>query len=116
MKSTLLSLLLFAISMHLHAQAIFAHNDYLKAKPFFNAFELKVAYIEADIFLENGQLLVAHTRQEIDPSKTLESMYLQPLSQKVKDANGKLYGITLMIDLKTAGAPTMDALVKTLEI
>jgi alkaline phosphatase len=115
MKSTLLSLLLFAISMHLHAQAIFAHNDYLKAKPFFNAFELKVAYIEADIFLENGQLLVAHTRQEIDPSKTLESMYLQPLSQKVKDANGKLYGITLMIDLKTAGAPTMDALVKTLE-
>jgi alkaline phosphatase len=58
---------------------------------------------------------VAHTKKEIDPSKTLESMYLQPLSQKVKEGNGKLYGLTLMIDLKTDGVPTMDALVKTLE-
>jgi len=114
MKSSLLSLALLLISAHLHAQVIFAHNDYLKPKPFFNAFELKAAYIEADVFLENGQLLVAHTKQEIDPSKTLESMYLQPLSQKVKEANGKLYGLTLMIDLKTDGASTMDVLVKTL--
>src|ERR1041385_1174416 len=115
MKSSLLSLILLLLTAHLHAQVIFAHNDYLKPKPFFNAFELKVAYIESDIFLEAGQLLVAHTKKEIDPSKTLESMYLQPLSQKVKEGNGKLYGLTLMIDLKTDGVPTMDALVKTLK-
>ncbi|HEX8059979.1 MAG TPA: glycerophosphodiester phosphodiesterase, partial [Cyclobacteriaceae bacterium] len=87
----------------------------LKPKPFYNAFELKVAYIEADVFLEDGKLLVAHTKRETDPSKTLESMYLEPLSQKVKEGNGKLYGVTLMIDLKTSGAPTMDVLVKTLD-
>jgi alkaline phosphatase len=115
MKSSLLSFVLFLIPAYMHAQVIFAHNDYLKPRPFFNAFELKAVYIEADIFLENGQLLVAHTNGEIDPSKTLGSMYLQPLSQKVKEGNGKLYGLTLMIDLKTDGAPTMDVLVKTLE-
>jgi alkaline phosphatase len=115
MKSPLLSLALLLVPACAYAQVIFAHNDYLKPRPFVNAFELKVAYIEADIFLEKGQLLVAHTKREIDPSKTLESMYLQSLSQKVKEGNGKLYGVTLMIDLKTNGAATMDVLTKTLE-
>lgn len=95
--------------------AIFAHNDYIKPNPFFRAFELKVSYIESDIFLEDGKLLVAHTRKEIDTSKTLESMYLIPLSQKVKEGKGVLYGLTLMIDLKTDGIPAMDMLVKTIE-
>jgi alkaline phosphatase len=115
MKSSLLFLSLLVISGNISAQVIFAHNDYLKSRPFFNAFELKAAYIEADVFLEKDRLLVAHTEREIDPSKTLESMYLQPLLQKVKEGNGKIYGLTLMIDLKTGGAPTMDVLVKTLE-
>ncbi|MEJ0030450.1 MAG: hypothetical protein WDO15_08805 [Bacteroidota bacterium] len=115
MKNSLLSLVLVVISVNIHAQVIFAHNDYLKPRPFHNAFDLKVAYIEADVFLEKNQLLVAHTKNEIDPSKTLESMYIQPLSQKVNEANGKLYGLTLMIDLKTEGASTMSALIKILE-
>jgi alkaline phosphatase len=115
MKSSLLSLALVMISVVVHAQAIFAHNDYLKPRPFHNAFELKVAYIEADVFLEKNDLLVAHTKKELDPSKTLESMYIQPLSQKVKEGNGKLYGLTLMIDLKTEGVPTMEALMKIID-
>jgi len=115
MKSSLLSLAIVLISPIAQAQSIFAHNDYLKARPFYNAFDLKVGYIEADVFLEKGELLVAHTKKEIDPSKTLESMYIQPLSQKVKESNGKLYGVTLMIDLKTGGAPTMYALIKLVE-
>ena len=115
MKSTLLSIILLSTSIVANAQAIFAHNDYLKPRPFYNAFELKVGYIEADVFLEKGELLVAHTKKEIDPSKTLESMYIQPLSQKVKESNGKLYGLTLMIDLKTEGTPTIAALIKVME-
>src|SRR6185436_16173073 len=74
--------------------AIFAHNDYVKPNPFFKAYELKAAYIESDVFLENGKLLVAHTKKEIDPSKTLESMYLDPLSEKMKSAP---HNMTLMI-------------------
>ena len=97
-----------------NGQAIFAHNDYLKSSPFLKAFELKVAYIEADIFLEKGSLVVAHTKAEIDPSKTLESMYLRPLLEKIK-ANVASNSLTLMIDLKTGGKPTMTALVDLLE-
>jgi len=115
MKRNLLVPFLALLSSLAYGQVIFAHNDYLKADPFFKAFELKVAYIEADVFLEEGSLLVAHTKTEMDPSKTLESMYLKPLSEKIKLAKGKLYGLTLMIDLKTDGVPTMAVLVKTLE-
>ena len=107
--------ILVLIATTTYAQQIFAHNDYEKPKPFFRAFELKVDYIESDIFLENGELLVAHEKKQLDPSKTLQSMYLKPLSEKVKEGNGTLYGVTLMIDLKTDGVPTLNALVKTLE-
>lgn len=93
------------------AQAIFAHNDYVKPNPFFKAFELKAEYIEADIFLENGALPVAHTKSELDPSKTLTSMYLKPLSEKIKD----IYGLHLMIDIKTEGTSTLRELVNELE-
>ncbi|HMJ71530.1 MAG TPA: phosphatidylinositol-specific phospholipase C/glycerophosphodiester phosphodiesterase family protein [Cyclobacteriaceae bacterium] len=97
------------------SQSIFAHNDYIKAEPFYKAFDLKAAYIEADIFLRDEKLLVAHTRLEIDPSKTIQTMYLDPISEKVKAGNDSLYGLTLMIDLKTEGAPTLAALVNVLE-
>lgn len=100
---------LTALSQPVYGQKIFAHNDYLKPEPFFKAFELKVDYIEADIFLENGALVVAHTKEEIDPSKTLESMYLKPLSQN------EIYGLTLMIDIKSDGRSTMAELAKLLE-
>ena len=45
---------------------IFAHNDYVRAKPFYTAYELGVGYIEADVYLIDGKLLVAHQRREID--------------------------------------------------
>ncbi|HZY78254.1 MAG TPA: glycerophosphodiester phosphodiesterase [Cyclobacteriaceae bacterium] len=92
------------------AQAIFAHNDYVKPKPFYNAFALKASYIEADVFLRDNDLLVAHDRSELDPSRTLRNMYLDPLAAKTDS----LYGLTLMIDLKTEGTPTLTSLVKIL--
>lgn len=109
------AIVLALVSVAARGQAIFAHNDYVKPHPFFKAFELKAEYIEADVFLENGRLLVAHTKNEIDPSKTLESMYLRPLSEKASASHGTLYGLTLMIDLKTEGTSTLAAIVTTLE-
>jgi alkaline phosphatase len=97
------------------SQSIFAHNDYVKAEPFIKAYELKASYIEADIFLREEKLLVAHTRLEIDRSKTLQKMYLDPILEKINTGDGSLYGLTLMIDLKTDGAPTLAALVNILE-
>ena len=94
---------------------IFAHNDYVRAQPFYTAYDLQVGYIEADIFLEGSQLLVAHHKHEIDTGKSLESLYLQPLRNKIKANNGFVYAnhkapLTLMIDLKTEGRETLKAL------
>jgi alkaline phosphatase len=111
MKRLIVIVILGVFPLCAFSQAIFAHNDYVKPKPFYNAFKLKASYIEADIFLRDDNLLVAHERREIDGSKTLRNMYLEPLAQRIDS----LYGLTLMIDLKTEGAPTLAALVKILE-
>lgn len=108
-RCILLITVLTCLAPLVRAQSIFAHNDYLKPQPLKKAMELRAAYIEADIFLENGALLVAHTRKELDPAKTLERMYLEPLS------HSEVYELNLMIDLKTGGAETMNALIKLLE-
>lgn len=100
--------------------AIFAHNDYVQPVPFYVAYAQQVGYIEADIFLQNGILLVAHTKEELDNTSTLESLYLKPLDEQLVRTKGIAYAdagrtLTLMIDLKTEGEPTLKALVKTLK-
>jgi alkaline phosphatase len=101
------------------SSSIFAHNDYVQKKPLLLAYDKQVGFIEADVFLIEGKLLVAHTRIEVDPNKTLELMYLKPLALLVEKNKGYAYPdtsktLTLMIDLKTNGEPTLDALVEAL--
>jgi len=102
------------------SSSIFSHNDYKNPIPFFAAYDKQVGFIEADVFLNNGQLLVAHEAKEQDPAKTLPSLYLQPLQEKIMRNGGNVYEdrgklLTLMIDLKTEGPATLDALVNTLK-
>jgi hypothetical protein len=47
--------------------------------PLYDAFRHGVPSIEADIWLVDGQLLVGHARSDLHPSKTLASLYLDPL-------------------------------------
>ncbi len=99
---------------------VFAHNDYARATPFHTAYRLQVGFIEADVFLREGILMVAHDKSEIQPGRDLESLYLKPLAKEVKRNGGFAYSdardrLTLMIDLKTEGPPTLDALVKLLD-
>lgn len=106
-------------SQQYNSSSIFAHNDYVQKKPLLLAYDKQVGFIEADVFLIQGKLLVAHTRIEVDADKTLESMYLKPLALLVERNNGYAYPdtsktLTLMIDLKTNGEPTLDALVEAL--
>lgn len=100
--------------------SIFAHNDYVQPKPFFAAYELKVGYIEADIFLHKDKLIVAHTRIEIKNENTLESLYLDALDKQIKVNNGQAYTeagkrLALMIDLKSKGVSTLNRLVEVLK-
>ena len=107
-------------AQHYTSSSVFAHNDYAQPIPFYAAYQLQVGYIEADIFLQDGKLLVAHTRAEIDSTKTLDSLYLKPLLKQININDGYAYkdikkSLNLMIDLKTEGLSTLQALVKLLQ-
>jgi Glycerophosphoryl diester phosphodiesterase family len=96
-----------------------AHNDYEHKHPLFDALEQGFCSVEADIHLVDGKLLVAHDIRDISPTRTLESLYLEPLRQRVKQNGGRLYPngpeCTLLIDFKTEGAPTYAVLREVLK-
>src|SRR5262249_3917141 len=47
--------------------------------------------VEADVFPVDGQLLVGHTRDALKPDRTLESLYLAPLAERVRQNGGHVY-------------------------
>jgi glycerophosphoryl diester phosphodiesterase len=91
-----------------------AHNDYEHARPLLDALGHGFCSVEADIFLRDGKLLVAHDARDLRPERTLERLYLQPLAERVKANGGHVHKngprFWLLIDLKTEGEPTYKAL------
>lgn len=91
-----------------------AHNDYEHTRPLADALEHGFTSVEADIYLVDGQLLVAHDRDKVDRARTLESLYLDPLRTIVKEHGGSVYGtpypLTLLIDIKSDSEATYAAL------
>ncbi|MGV9880228.1 phosphatidylinositol-specific phospholipase C/glycerophosphodiester phosphodiesterase family protein [Streptomyces sp. NPDC003006] len=89
-----------------------AHNDYEHPRPLLDALDHRFGSVEADIFLVDGQLLVAHDPVDLDPSRTLESLYLDPLAARVRAHHGSVHRgyhrtpFQLLIDIKTEGAST----------
>jgi hypothetical protein len=96
-----------------------AHNDYEHKRPLKDALDQGFCSVEADINLVDGQLLVAHSLKAVDPKKTLQSLYLEPLRQRIKANNGHVYlngpECTLLIDFKTGAEPTYAALREVLK-
>jgi hypothetical protein len=91
-----------------------AHNDYVHARPLLGALELGFNSIEADVYLVNGQLLVAHNRDSVDTQRTLEALYLAPLRAYVQQHGGRAYPgvqpLTLLIDVKSDSEATYASL------
>ncbi|WP_149824060.1 phosphatidylinositol-specific phospholipase C/glycerophosphodiester phosphodiesterase family protein [Streptomyces tailanensis] len=92
-----------------------AHNDYEHPRPLFDALDHRFGSVEADIFLVGDQLLVAHDPVDLDPTRTLESLYLDPLAARVRANHGSVYrgqrgSLQLLIDIKTEGSSTYLAL------
>ncbi|MFI8091685.1 phosphatidylinositol-specific phospholipase C/glycerophosphodiester phosphodiesterase family protein [Streptomyces sp. NPDC086080] len=88
-----------------------AHNDYEHPRPLLDALGHRFGSVEADIYLVDGQLLVAHDPEDLDPSRTLESLYLDPLAARVRANRGSVYRghrgpFQLLIDIKTEGTAT----------
>jgi alkaline phosphatase len=97
-----------------------SHNDYEQKIPFYLAYHQYFGSVEADVFLKNDTLFVAHEAADMKPSRTLSSLYLNPLAEVIRENKGKLFtdsdqSMQLLIDLKTSAAQTMPALVAELE-
>jgi Glycerophosphoryl diester phosphodiesterase family len=98
----------------------FAHNDYQHPRPLTTALECGFGAVEADIFLVDGQLLVAHDRDQVRPERTLEALYLDPLRERVHANGGVVYRgsiepLRLFIDFKSPAATMYPTLRQTLE-
>lgn len=95
-----------------------SHNDYRHERPLLDALEKGFCSVEADVFLVDGKLLVAHSPLELSPDRTLTSLYLNPLRERVKANGGSVHGkdlpFTLLIDIKADGEATYRALSRLL--
>jgi hypothetical protein len=95
--------------VHVHA-----HNDYLHRRPLLDALDRGFTSVEADIHLVDGELLIAHDIKKVKPGKTLTSLYLEPLRQRIKANGGRVYRggpvVVLLIDVKTPFDTTYPAL------
>jgi glycerophosphoryl diester phosphodiesterase len=96
-----------------------AHNDYEHTRPLFDALDQGFGNIEADIWLVDGHLLVAHDEKHLQSERTLEKLYLDPLRERVRQEHGRVYRngptIVLLIDVKSEAESTYAALHRVLE-
>ncbi len=118
-------LMFFAFPIAVKSQQImlanaFAHNDYRHKRPLLDAQNNGYTHIEADVFLHNNKLVVAHINPYFKGKRTLENLYLAPLFEQACKKNGTIHEgydkpFTLMIDIKTDAKKTYRALKSLLE-
>ncbi len=97
-----------------------AHNDYEHERPLHDALGHGFKSVEADVWLVDGELLVAHDRALVQPERTLESLYLEPLRREIKANGGSAHEgdpdyFTLLVDIKSEDVATYQALHEELQ-
>jgi hypothetical protein len=112
-------LLLYSFLSQAQKVFIHSHNDYQQAVPLINALQNRVYSIEADIYLVNDTLKVAHDKKDLSKAPALHDLYIQPIIDLFRANNGRIsrdsvYAPALMIDIKENGDAVLNALVKTL--
>ena len=101
-----------------HAAA-HAHNDYEHDRPLLDALKHGFTSVEADVWLVDGELRVAHDLVDTRAGVTLESLYLDPLDELVRQQGNSIYpgwdgSLQLLIDIKSDGESTYAAIEKEL--
>lgn len=94
-----------------------AHNDYEHEKPLLDALSRGFTSIEADIYLIDGELYVAHNFPRPENRRTLKELYLEPLRKRIAENGGVYAGaapVFLMVDIKSEAEATYQALKKQL--
>ncbi|MDI1487469.1 MAG: Altered inheritance of mitochondria protein 6 [Ramalina farinacea] len=116
-----------------------SHNDYTRHVPLYDALAAGCTGVEADVWLQpNGDLFVGHTKNSLSQTRTLQSLYVDPLvailslenafknttTPATSNTTSHLQGIfdaapqtslTLLIDVKTSGASTFPVVHSALE-
>jgi hypothetical protein len=113
-------------------KAIHSHNDYWRPVPFYSALAVGAVSVEADVWLYNDTLYVGHERSALTPSRTLDSLYIQPILKVIRAQNPNStfapvnskngvfdtssgQTLYLWIDLKTDGVQTLAYVVRALQ-
>jgi len=91
---------------------IHSHNDYLQKVPFWEAYAANAASIEADVILKDGQLFVAHEPSSIQETRTLQTLYFDPIREGLQKKLIDEVDFILLIDFKTEAYPTLDKLLE----
>ena len=83
-----------------------SHNDYNRTAPFWEAYSQHCMSIEADVFLHDGEILVAHNREDVSADRSLRTMYIEPIVKVFRENGGRMWEgssdrLQLMVDLKT---------------
>jgi hypothetical protein len=85
-----------------------AHNDYVHERPLLDALENGFCSVEVDVFLVGDEFLVGHDKKDLRPEKTIQSLYLNPLRERISKNGGRVYEggptLTLLIDVKSDGS------------
>lgn len=119
-----------------------SHNDYERRVPLYDALEAGCISVEADVWLRDGDLLVGHTQKSLTATRTLQSLYLDPLlsilarqnapENTSESSSGQTafpfaanvssifetntsVSLTLLVDIKTDGRATFPVIQRQLE-
>ena len=120
LSTSLLLSILFSVTAQYSTLNAHSHNDYANDAPFWLAYDNHFGSIEADIWVVGKELLVAHHESEIKSDITLDSLYIQPIVNIIRQNRGKPWTdcsntFQLVVDLKTAAEPTLSLLIEKLK-
>ncbi|MBU2997319.1 alkaline phosphatase [Cellulophaga baltica] len=119
LKKTFFTLIFFLHLFYSFSQnkkvLIHSHNDYLQDVPFWTAYANGLNSIEADIFLVNDTLKIAHTKEEITANNNLEVLYLNPLKDALKNNIGSIDQLQLLLDVKSEPISTLNKIISVVE-
>lgn len=122
MQKFLLTQVLFFLLVTFQASAqnsaefkIHSHNDYLQTVPFWTAFGVGASSIEVDLILKDGKLTAAHEAASINLDRTIESLYLDPISKGIENGVISSFGFHLLVDLKTEAYSTLEVLEESMK-
>ncbi|KKZ68887.1 hypothetical protein EMCG_00058 [[Emmonsia] crescens] len=111
---------------------VHSHNDYWRDLPFYSALSAGCISIEADVWLYDDALLVGHDLSSLTKTRTLQSLYIDPIMDVLRRQNPRNPYITedtrngiydtdpsqtlyLFIDVKTSGPKTWPHVIAALE-